>query len=319
MKEALISIIVAIYNVEAYVDQCIQSLVKQSYENLEIILVDDGSTDASGQICDDWKKKDHRVKVIHQKNQGLSAARNAGLFVASGEYIGFVDGDDYVHFQMYESMILALQKNKVELAICREKAFEENEVLKDGVLENIRCAVQTKKQLLNHFLDDFAGPINWAWNKLYTKELIGSKRFVTGKKLEDIVFSTDIILETENAVCLEERLYYYRQRSESIMGKRQPDMLLNYGEAIVYQYGRLKQAADMVDQKKNTVQCLKRLGMLEMEAYFTKEKIVRKKLREFFLNVYKDSIATVENRRERFVLGLIRYIPGLYYLRKRQR
>ena len=96
-------------------------------------------------------------------------------------------------------------------------------------------------------------------------------------------------------------------------------MLLNYGEAIVYQYGRLKQAADMVDQEKNTVQCLKRLGMLEMEAYFTKEKIVRKKLREFFLNVYKDSIATVENRRERFVLGLIRYIPGLYYLRKRQR
>lgn len=100
----LISLIVPIYNVEKYLDKCIDTIINQTYSNIEIILVDDGSTDASGEICDKWKKKDNRITVIHKLNGGLSSARNAGIDIATGKYIGFIDSDDYIDLEMIETM-----------------------------------------------------------------------------------------------------------------------------------------------------------------------------------------------------------------------
>ena len=118
MNEELISIIVPVYNVEAYIHQCIKSIIEQSYKNLEIILVDDGSKDKSGKICDDYARKDKRIKVIHKKNGGLSDSRNAGITVATGKYIAFVDSDDWIEKNMYEKMYNECEKFGADICIC---------------------------------------------------------------------------------------------------------------------------------------------------------------------------------------------------------
>ena len=115
----LISVIVPVYNVEPFLDRCMQSILRQTYRNLEIILVDDGSTDASAQLCDDYARKDGRVKVLHKTNGGLSDARNAGLELASGAYIGYVDSDDWIEPDMYEQMHRACVENNARIAVCR--------------------------------------------------------------------------------------------------------------------------------------------------------------------------------------------------------
>ena len=115
---AKISVIVPVYNVEVYLDKCVKSIVNQSYRDLEIILVDDGSLDRSSELCDMWAQKDRRIRVIHQKNKGLSGARNAGLHIAKGDYLGFVDSDDYIALTMFEQMISAIQESNAELCIC---------------------------------------------------------------------------------------------------------------------------------------------------------------------------------------------------------
>lgn len=118
---AKISIIVPVYNIEKYIVRCIESILNQTYSNLEIILVDDGSTDSSGGICDEYAKKDDRIVVIHKVNGGLSDARNAGLKVVTGDYIGYVDGDDWIDSTMYEDMLSVMEAKDIKLSICRYK------------------------------------------------------------------------------------------------------------------------------------------------------------------------------------------------------
>ena len=113
-----ISVIVPVYKVEKYLNRCVQSIASQTYENLEIILVDDGSPDNCGVLCDEWVQKDSRIKVVHKENGGLSSARNAGVAVATGAYVGFVDSDDYIHPQMYEKLYEALVENGADISIC---------------------------------------------------------------------------------------------------------------------------------------------------------------------------------------------------------
>lgn len=117
-KQPLISVIVPIYKVEQYLNRCVQSIVDQTYKNLEIILVDDGSPDNSPAMCDAWAEKDDRVQVVHKKNGGVSSARNAGLDAANGAYIGFVDGDDYIEPDMYAQLLQAIQKDSSDMAVC---------------------------------------------------------------------------------------------------------------------------------------------------------------------------------------------------------
>lgn len=118
MEKPLVSVVVPVYNVEKYLDRCVESIVKQTYENLEIILVDDGSLDQSGAMCDEWAQKDARIKVVHKKNGGLSDARNKGVEVATGDYIGFVDSDDYIALDTYEVLVKLIQENDVDISMC---------------------------------------------------------------------------------------------------------------------------------------------------------------------------------------------------------
>ena len=123
-----VSVIAAFYNVEAFADKCIRSICEQDLEDIEIILIDDGSVDRSGDICDEYALKDPRITVIHQENQGLSAVRNKGIAVAKGEYIGFVDGDDFINKKMYSEMYRIITENNADIAVCAREAVKEYEI-----------------------------------------------------------------------------------------------------------------------------------------------------------------------------------------------
>ena len=214
MKQAkdLISIIVPVYKVEEYLGDCIQSIVNQTYQNLQIILVDDGSPDCCGKICDEWMVKDKRIEVIHKKNGGLSDARNAGLNVATGAYIAFVDSDDWIEPQMYEVLLEVMKKEEADIVACGIiDTYPEKKVI-----HSFPYATGASEKFLKMIYQDTKFPVA-SWNKLYRKELWENFRFPKGKICED-AFTTYLLLDKASKVVqIPDALYHYRIRESSIM------------------------------------------------------------------------------------------------------
>ena len=167
MNDNLISIIVPIYNVEKYLNQCIQSIVKQTYKNLEIILIDDGSTDKSPELCDEWATNDKRIKVIHQKNQGAAMAKNQGLESATGELIAFVDSDDCIKIDMYERLYKLLKEKQCDIVECGYQCFENN--ITDEKITKNRLEICNNEKAIEYLIDNSLMK-QVVWNKLYRKE-----------------------------------------------------------------------------------------------------------------------------------------------------
>lgn len=214
----LISVIVAVYNIEKYIVRCIESIINQSYRELEIILVDDGSTDASGKICDAYAEKDERIKVIHRENGGLSAARNTGIEQASGQFIAFVDGDDWIDSVMYQEMAEQAEKNGADFVACRYRCiYRDSE--KDGSTGKVIVFTEPFSMLIQYLKEDEAFLIQHAaWNKLYRRDLLGDERFPEGRWYEDVVFSAKILSRVQKGVYLDKALYnYVCEREDSIM------------------------------------------------------------------------------------------------------
>lgn len=225
-EENIISVIVSIYNVQDYVEKSVQSVCSQTYENLEIILVDDGSTDNSGKICDKLAGKDERIKVIHKANGGLSSARNEGIKAATGKYIAFVDGDDWIDESMYEDMLRAIQTFDTDLAVCNYK-----EVSKSGIRDTSTDAVTVfeGRETLKVFIeeDEAYQMQNAAWNKLYKRSLMGDLRFPEGKLFEDIAYTTKLLAKSKKSVYVDKAYYnYIFDRSDSIMNSKKVERLL---------------------------------------------------------------------------------------------
>lgn len=224
--EPVISVIVSIYNVQDYVENSVHSICNQTYKNLEIILVDDGATDNSGKICDELATKDSRIRVVHKPNGGLSSARNEGVKIATGDYIAFVDGDDWIDEDMYEGMISAMLKHDADIAICNYK-----EICKKGVRDTStdEITVFEGRETLKVFIeeDENYQIQNAAWNKLYKRSLMGELRFPEGKLFEDIVYTTKLLAGSERAVYTNKAYYnYIFDRSDSIMNSKKVERLL---------------------------------------------------------------------------------------------
>lgn len=215
----LISIIIPVYKVEKYLNRCIKSVVEQTYENLEIILVDDGSPDKCPQICDDWTKNDRRVKVIHKKNGGLSDARNSGLKVAKGVYICFVDSDDYVSEKFVETLYNLIRNNHTEIsAISFQEVFSTKREVVDTVEDkNSEVVFENEDALRQLFSNDtFA---NYAWNKMYKRHLFDDVQFPIGRKMEDLGTTYKLLLKAKRIAYSAQILYFYYQREDSILHK----------------------------------------------------------------------------------------------------
>ncbi len=212
----MISVIVPVYNVEAYLTRCIESIVGQTYRDLEIILVDDGSLDASSQMCDEWAKKDGRIKVIHKVNGGLSDARNAGLAVATGEYVSFVDSDDLIHSQMIELLYQELSFHHADVAECGFLKFSDyNEISSKERTVQDTIELTPESALAELILERKIHQI--ACSKLYRRELLTGVPFPVGKICEDEFWTYKIIGKATKIVCFSTALYYYFQREGSII------------------------------------------------------------------------------------------------------
>lgn len=209
----LISVIVPVYNVEQYLSRCVDSLLAQTYHNLEIILVDDGSTDNSGAICDLYSKKDKRISVIHKKNGGLSDARNVGIDLANGSYIGFVDSDDWIAQNMLETLLHNMIYYEADVSICRFK-FTADEKEKEVAVQN-ETRIYDKYQAIDAMFIDkvFA---SHACNKLYKAHLFDNIRFPIGKIYEDQFTTYKIIWAANKIVYTNKQCYYYFIRNDSI-------------------------------------------------------------------------------------------------------
>ena len=202
-----VSIIVPVYKVEQYIDNCIKSLLSQTLIEIEIILVDDGSPDNSGEICDAYQKIDNRIKVIHQENGGLSKARNSGLKIANGEYIVFVDSDDWIKNTMCEKLYNAAQEDNAEIAICKiinainEQQYDQtNDTCNKEILTNVE-AVNQLYDGTNHV------EMVVAWNKIYKKELFDDIEFANGKIHEDEFTTYKLLYKANKVVKINKYLY----------------------------------------------------------------------------------------------------------------
>lgn len=210
----LISIIVPVYNTMKYLVRCVESILNQTYKELQIILVDDGSTDGSGALCDDYAAKDKRIFVIHKENGGLSSARNAGLDVAAGKYIGFVDSDDYIEADMYEKMLHEIERHSADMCICSSYDEEENGKKDISITEHSEIILNSEQALerLNPFYD-FGMAV---WSKLCRTEFFHDIRFPIGKTCEDYYVTPLLFDKCKAIVYLPLPLYHYIQREGSI-------------------------------------------------------------------------------------------------------
>ncbi len=212
-----VSVIIPVYNVRDYLDEAVNSAVSQTYRNLEIILVDDGSTDGSGRLCDAWKEKDSRIIVIHDRNEGLSEARNRGIRIASGEYICFLDSDDYYDTAFVEKLLSCMEATGADLAICPAwKLYPDG--AKTGPDPEQRY-VELDTDEVFKLLFTHSGHIGlYAWNKMYRASLFADIRFPYGKYFEDSGTTYKIVDRSRKNVYCPEPLYYYRvQRPDSIV------------------------------------------------------------------------------------------------------
>ncbi len=214
-REGLISVIVPVYNVEAYLARCVDSILAQTYANLEIILVDDGATDTSGAICDAFAVRDSRVRVIHKANGGLSSARNAGLEAASGAYLGFVDSDDWIEPEMYETMLALMGTYNAQIACAGRYDVDGGTGEKTvGLCPEAEECLSGEALAGKIFLWD--GCDSSACDKLYRRELFASFRYPEGKVCEDVPTTYRIVLHAERSVLCPRPFYNYYHRPGSI-------------------------------------------------------------------------------------------------------
>lgn len=253
MDNPLISVIVPIYKVEPYLRRCLDSIVNQTYTNLEIILVDDGSPDGCPAICDEYAAKDSRIIVIHKENGGLSDARNAGLDICKGEYISFVDSDDWIADCFIEVLFKSIQDTNAEIGICGYIQTSSSYTTKYNVSNVIKTTLSSIEATTKLWSKERITYVT-VWGKLYNRFLWKNVRFPKGLIHEDEYTSYILLYNAKKTVCIDIPLYYYYQRLDSIMaGARPSSIRVLKARWERYEYFRNHQEKEIVDLCLNTL------------------------------------------------------------------
>ena len=261
--EKLVSIIVPIYNVENYLDACITSIVEQTYENIEIILVDDGSPDNSSKIYEEWKKKDNRIKIIKKQNGGLSDARNVGLKAAKGDLILFVDSDDFLNIDAVEKSVKVMDKHKADVVVFEfAELYPDGKIIKRGNYQQSSLEIYNRKEFFSRLLED-KSITNHVWRKLFKKDLIPSAPFPKGKNFEDIFSMPELIKNAKKIVSINDIEYFYRQNDEGIVKDLNLKNCQDFFEASLYATERISNLEPSLKEKAHTYQVMKDLTNLE--------------------------------------------------------
>lgn len=231
----LISIIVPVYNVEDYLKECLDSVINQSYTNIEILLIDDGSTDNSSKICKEYCIIDNRIKYYKKDNSGLGSARNYGIKKSNGNYLSFIDSDDVVSINMIEILYSEIKKNKCDISVCKYNLFKDRYIYEPGIYtteimnqDEIIINLMIDKKITSH-----------SCNKLYDRSLFNNNKYIVGRKYEDIGTTYRLLLLSSKVVYIDQELYGYRFRNNSITNKLSKNTLLDYIEMVNKRYDDL--------------------------------------------------------------------------------
>lgn len=282
MIESLISVIVPVYNAEQYLEKCIESIINQTYKNLEIIIIDDGSTDKSPEICDKYAAKDVRINLVHKENGGVSSARNAGLDVFKGEYVTFVDSDDFISYDYVEKLYCSVIENSADISICNYKinGNKRHKLNRHG------------KTPASSFIYDYLSltiETDECWGKLFNKSVVDSIRFDNYKVSEDSLFVFYCLINANFVSFVDEYLYCYRVHNESVINQSNAEK----------RYEACLTAQVMLEHCENTPYCNKyisasktRLAKYNFFVYF----IAQKENNTFIMNKCKKYI--LKNRKK---------------------
>lgn len=305
----LISIVLPVYNVEKYLTECVESVIKQTYTNIEIILVDDGSTDNCGIICDDFLKKDKRIKVIHKKNGGLSDARNFGIKNAKGKYICFIDSDDYVMESYVEELYNLIIINNASISMCAFQRIDENNkvFLKRKIKSEVISGRQALLKLNNK---NFYPESIVAWNKMYDIKLFENIKYPLGKIHEDEFTTYKLYYQSNKIAITSEILYCYRTVSNSITNSAFREKRLDVLEA-------LEERISFFNQKKEMD--LYELSLIQYETvlmiHYINCKLYLKdseKIQQDILNKYKKNYSEVVKSRFCSVVNKVKFMIALH-------
>ncbi|WP_214830354.1 glycosyltransferase [Exiguobacterium sp. s56] len=312
----LISVIVPVYNVEKYLRKCVESIVNQTYTNLEIILVNDGSSDSSALICDMVAEEDSRIKVIHQKNGGLSAARNAGLNISNGKYVSFIDSDDYLEAVFYEMLFRLMRKYNSDIVQCNFKRVYESDTKDINALQRSHDApvfvLNSREALYNLFNENYVQTVI-SCNKLYKKELFNNIRFPIGKLHEDEFTTYKLLYASKKTVVTTEELYCYLQRSGSItqsdFSHKRLDAIEAYSEQISFY-----EEKELQEMKKKASIWLENILRRYMNSLLKSNLINKEELFDYLQKKYKDNFhlfknAVRKNNAKYIIIHIIKYSP----------
>lgn len=270
-----VSILVPVYNVEAYLPKCLNSLIGQTLQEIEIICIDDGSTDSSGTILDEYAAKDKRIHVVHQKNGGLAFARNKALDLVKTEWMTFVDSDDYIDTQMLEKMLYVMQEKKADICICNCNLPDTGYQSVSQRKFNMRDEVITGYQALKYMNLPKSWPWITAWNKLYRTDLFLNLRYPDGVQHEDQFLAHRIFARAKRVVSISDAFYYLQYRENSITNSEYNIRQLDYMDALYdriqfYQEKGFKKLYSGVEWKalKLLLQAYRNLGKLDRQDYY---------------------------------------------------
>lgn len=290
MKEELISVIVPVYNVQNYLKKCIQSIINQTYKNIEIILVNDGSTDDSGLICEKFSDVDSRISVVHKTNGGLSDARNVGIKMAHGKYIGFVDGDDYIDKLMYEKLINKMERSNADIAICGRCRIKEKAKRGKNVFKNKKTYVLDKETAFKKFLTRKYFDSS-ACDKLFKRALFKDIKFPLGCTQEDILTFYKLLEKSKKVILLKEVLYFYVIRKGSITCTNG-----NFSKNKLSIYSKYMKVSLFVKERYPSIikerECFECYALLEIILIMLKSNgdITSKNEFQYFKNLLKENI-----------------------------
>ncbi len=315
MKEDLISVIVPIYNVEKYIKKCVDSIIKQTYKNIEIILVDDGSPDECGKICDEYSIKDSRIIVVHKANGGLSDARNVGIDKANGKYICFIDSDDYIDDNYIELLYNAIKENNVEISQCGIKKITEDEVFIENIGYKENNVKNSKQMLKDLYITNWENIV--VWNKMYLRELFNDIRFPKGKIHEDEYTTYKILYKVNNVAIINDFLYNYRQNEKSIMGKTFNIKRLDILEGLKQRIEFFKESNEEELYELSIALYLQKIRecYINLKKYMNESKNIEKKLlNEYYLyskNIFKYKKIKIKSKIKTIIFWIS---PKLYCL-----
>lgn len=306
MRSDKISIIVPVYKVENYINRCVSSLLGQTYGNIEIILVDDGSPDKCPQICDKWREKDSRIKVVHKKNGGLSDARNVGLKYATGEYICFVDSDDWVADTFVEKLYRMICNSGVQISAIGIQEMCEEEI-KTERQENSDIYIYIGEQAIKELFSNETYA-NYAWNKMYRRRLFDGITYPVGRKMEDLGTTYKLIIKAENIAYSSEKLYYYFQRENSILHTVDREFYVDKLSLSLERYKEIdKHYPDMYENKEFMINTVLELYPLVYSKQHVRE------WKEFLAKVRGKNLIRME-RKTAVKYFLFEYCNILYFL-----